>query len=113
MPIVFDLEALFLIFFKYNLKNVVMYFVENLKELDLKIFEMCLAFDEDISINILDRCLKNSNVKQEYIHLCLFKKYFRLTRMLSKFQLCKRELVTFNNNNNLHRYRDAFLHHDN
>ena len=67
LPFVFELESLFLIFFKYNLKNIVMYFVENLKDLDIKIFEMCLAFDEDICINILDRCLKNSNVKSEYV----------------------------------------------
>ena len=106
LPFVFDLEALFLIFFKYNLKNVVMYFVDNLKDLDSKIFEMCLAFDEDICINILDRCLKNSNVKSAYIHLCISKKYFRLTRMLLKFQICKKELITFNNNIDLHGYLD-------
>ena len=104
LPFVYDLEALFLIFFKYNLKNVVMYFVENLKELDIKIFEMCLAFDEDITINILDRCLKNSNVKREYVHLCISKKFFRLTRLLLKFKICKKELINFNNINNLHRY---------
>ena len=106
LPFVFDLESLFLIFFKYNLKNVVMYFVENLKELDLKIFEMCMAFDEDICISIFDRCLKNSNVKASYIHLCISKKFFRLTRMLLKFQVCKQELMTFNNNTDLHRYLD-------
>ena len=106
LPFIFDLETLFIIFFKYNLKNVVMYFVDNLKELDLKIFEMCLAFDEDICINILDRCLKNSNVKSSYIHLCISKKYFRLTRMLLKFKVCKKELITFNNNIDLHGYLD-------
>ena len=75
LPFVYDLESLFLIFFKYNLKNVVMYFVDNLKELNSRIFEMCLAFDEDICINILDRCLKNSNVKPSYIHFCISKKH--------------------------------------
>ena len=104
LPFVFDLEALFLIFFKYNLKNVVMYFVDNLKELNLKIFEMCLAFDEDICINIIDRCLKNSNVKPSYIHISISKKFFRLTRMLLKFKICKKELITFNNNNEIHGY---------
>ena len=104
LPFVFELESLFLIFFKYNLKNIVMYFVENLKDLDIKIFEMCLAFDEDICINILDRCLKNSNVKSEYVHLCISKKFFRLTRLLLKFKVCKREIITFTNNNDLHRY---------
>jgi hypothetical protein len=106
LPFVFDLETLFLIFFKYNLKNVAMYFVDNLKELDLKIFEMCLAFDEDICINIIDRCLKNSNVKPSYVHISISKKFFRLTRMLLKFKICKNELTTFNNNNDLHGYVD-------
>ncbi len=104
LPFVFDLESLFLIFFKYNLKNTVMYFVENLKDLDIKIFEMCLAYDEDICINILDRCLKNSNVKAEYVHLSISKKFFRLTRMLLKFKICEKELITFTNNKDLHRY---------
>jgi hypothetical protein len=106
LPFVYDLESLFLIFFKYNLKNVVMYFVDNLKELNSRIFEMCLAFDEDICINILDRCLKNSNVKASYVHLCISKKFFRLTRMLLKFAICKKELITFNNNIDLHGYLD-------
>ena len=100
LPFVSDLEDLILIFFKYNLKNVVMYFMDNLKELNLKIFEMCLAFDEDICINILDRCLKNSNVKQSYIHLCISKKFFRLTRMLLKFQTCRNELIKIYDDNN-------------
>ena len=102
LPYVYGLEDLFLIFFKYHLKNVVMYFVDNLKELNIKIFEMCLAFDEDICIYILDRCLKNTNVKTSYIHLCISKKYFRLTRKLLKFKVCKNELITFRNNNELH-----------
>ena len=105
LPFISDLEDLMLIFFKYGLKNVVMYFMDNLKELPLKIFEMCLAFDEDICINILDRCLKSSNVKPSYIHLCISKKYFRLTRMLLKFQTCKNELIKFydiNNKINIH-----------
>ena len=113
LPFVFDLESLFLIFFKYNLKNVVMFFVDNLKELDLKIFEMCMAFDEDICINIFDRCLKNSNVKASYVHLCIYKKYFRLTRELLKFQICKKELITFNNNKDLHRFFDKKNKNDN
>ena len=95
LPFVSDLEGLFLIFFKYNLKNIVMYFLDNLKELSINIFEMCLAFDEDICINILDRCLKSSNVKSSYVHLCISKKYFRLTRMLIKFPACKNELIKF------------------
>ena len=95
LPFVSDLEDLFLIFFKYNLKNIVMYFLDNLKEVNIHIFEMCLAFDEDICINILDRCVKSSNVKPSYVHLCISKKYFRLTRLLIKFPVCKNELTKF------------------
>ena len=106
LPFVYDLESLFLIFFRYNLKIVVMYFVDNLKDLNTRIFEMCLSFDEDICINLLDRCLKNSNVKASYVHLCISKKFFRLTRMLLKFKICKKELITFNNNMDSHGYLD-------
>ena len=100
LPFLSDLEDLFLIFFKYNLKNVVIYFLDNIKELGINIFEMCLAFDEDICINILERCIKASNVNPAYVHLCISKKYFRLTRMLSKFQICKEELIKFYDKNN-------------
>ena len=102
LPFVYELDDLFLIYFRYNLKNVVMYFVDNLKDLNIKIFEMCLAFDEDICINILDRCVKSTTVKKSYIHLCISKKYFRLTRKLLKFKICRKELTTFSNNNDLH-----------
>ena len=95
LPFISDIEDLFLIFFKYNLKNVVMHFLDNIKELSVNIFEICLAFDEDICINILERCIKASNVNPSYVHLCISKKYFRLTRMLSKFPLCKNELIKF------------------
>ena len=101
LPFVSDLEDLFLIFFKYNLKNLIMYFLDNLKELNINIFEMCLVFDEDICINILDRCLKSSNVKPSYVHLCISKKYFHLARMLVKFQTCKYELIKFYDKENL------------
>ena len=95
LPFVSDIEDLFLIFFKYNLKNIVMYFLDNLRDVNITIFEMCLAFDEDICINILDRCLKSSNVKPSYVHLCISQKYFRLTRLLTKFPVCKNELIKF------------------
>ena len=101
LPFVSDIEDLLLIFFKYNLKHLVMYFLDNLKEFSINIFEMCLAYDEDICINILDRCLKNSNVKPSYIHLCISKKYFHLARILIKFPICKNELIKFYEKDNL------------
>ena len=97
LPYVNELETLLLIFFKYLLKDTVLFFLDNLKDLDEKIFEMCLAFDEDICIYIMDRCIKNSNVKASYIHLAVYKRFFKLTRMLIKYKVCKNELVVFNN----------------
>ena len=101
LPFVSDIEDLFLIFFKYNLKHLVMYFLDNLKEFSINIFEMCLTYDEDICINILDRCLKNSNVRPSYIHLCISKKFFHLARILIKFPVCKNELIKFYEKDNL------------
>ena len=95
---VYDIETLLLIFFKYLLKDVVLFFLDNMKELDQKIFEMCMAFDEDICIHILDRCIKTSNVKPSYIHLAVYKKFFKLARMLIKYKICKHELIVFHNN---------------
>ena len=98
LPFVNELEILLLIFFKYFLKDTVLFFLDNIKVLDEKIFEMCLAFDEDISIYIMDRCIKNSNVKASYMHLAVYKKFFKLMRMLTKYKICKNELIVFNNN---------------
>ena len=95
---VYDIETLLLIFFKYLLKDVVLFFLDNMKDLDQKIFEMCMAFDEDICIYIMDKCIKASNVKPNYIHLAVYKKFFKLTRMLIKYKICKNELVVFHNN---------------
>ena len=98
LPSVYDLETLILIFFKYLLKDTVLFFLDNIKELDEKIFEMCLAFDEDICIYIMDKCIKNSNVKASYMHLAIYKKFFKLTRMLIKYKICKNELIVFHSN---------------
>ena len=45
----------------------------------------------------MDRCIKNSNVKASYVHLAVYKKFFKLTRMLVKYKICKNELIVFNN----------------
>ena len=97
LPFVKDLETLLMIFFKYLLKDTILFFLDNLKDIEEKIFEMCLAFDEDICIYIMDRCIKNSNVKASYVHLAVYKKFFKLTRMLVKYKICKNELIVFNN----------------
>ena len=97
LPFVYDLENLLLIFFKYLLKDTVIFFLDNMKDLDEKIFEMCLAFDEDICIYIMDRCLNNSNAKASYVHISVYKKFFKLTRMLLNYKICKNELVVFHN----------------
>ena len=95
---VYDIETLLLIFFKYLLKDVVLFFLDNMKDLDQKIFEMCMAYDEDICIYIMDKCIKASNVKPNYVHLAVYKKFFKLARMLIKYKICKNELVVFHNN---------------
>ena len=95
---IYDIETLLLIFFKYLLKDVVLFFLDSMNDLDQKIFEICMAFDEDICIYIMDKCIKSSNVKPSYIHLAIYKKFFKLTRMLIKYKICKNELVVFHNN---------------
>ena len=133
LPFVKTFPDLLLVFFKYNLKSLVMYFLdkqrkqnkemglnsntnpnfntfirrENRKEtedaknkLNIDIFETCLIYDEDICINILDNCLNNDNAKGWYVHFCLLKKYFRLTRKLLKFKKCKFEIINFECNKN-------------
>ena len=97
LPFVKELETLLMIFFKYLLKDTILFFLDNLKDIEERIFEMCLAFDEDICIYIMDRCIKNSNVKASYVHLAVYKKFFKLTRMLVKYKICKNELIVFNN----------------
>ena len=51
----------------------------------LDIYEITLEYDEDISIDIMDRALNCKNVKPTYMGICLVKKYFKLARLLLKF----------------------------
>ena len=134
LPLVRTFPDLLLIFFKFNLKKLVMFFLcrvrSRKKENDINettyllprsttrlksynedlffkrektqkcklstdIFEICLLFDEDISINIIDDCITNDNVKTWYVHFCLLKKFFKLTRILLKFKKCRKEITDF------------------
>jgi hypothetical protein len=93
-----SLKELIHIFFKCDLKELVMYFFDQYKIdrndpfIPLDIFEISLEYDEDITIDILDRALNNINVKVSYMRICLVKKYFKLARLLLKFKNCKEYL---------------------
>ena len=90
------LKELFVIFFRYELKALVLFFFDEYKnnrgyhKVPLDIYEICLDYDEDISIDIIDRALTHSNIKRWYMDFAIIKKYFRLARNLLKFQLCKK-----------------------
>ena len=89
------LKELIVIFFRNELKGLVLYFFDEYRntrgetKVPIDIYEICLDYDEDISIDILDRAVNSSNVKKWYMELALLKKYFRLARRLLKFQVCK------------------------
>ena len=89
------LKELLVIFFQYDLKELVMFFFEQFekkkdeKKVPLEIYEICLDYDEDISIDILDRAVNTNNAKMEYMQIALLKKYFRLARRLLKYKVCK------------------------
>ena len=89
-----SLKELLTIFFKCDLKELVMYFFDQYKLdrkelfIPLDIYEITLEYDEDISIDIMDRALNCKNVKPTYMGICLVKKYFKLARLLLKFRKC-------------------------
>ena len=93
-----SLKELLTIFFKCDLKELVMYFFDQYKLdrnelfIPLDIYEITLEYDEDISIDIMDRALNYKNVKPIYMGICLVKKYFKLARLLLKFRKCKEYL---------------------
>ena len=89
------LKELLVIFFKYDLKELVLYFLQQIKihkKIPLEIFEICLQYDEDICINIMNDILTKDNVKENYMQICIFKKYFTLGNLLCKFKVCKNYL---------------------
>lgn len=89
------LKELFVIFFQNELKGLVLFFFDEYKisrgeiKIPIDIYEICLDYDEDISIAILDRAVTFSTAKKWYMELSLLKKYFRLARRLLKFQVCR------------------------
>ena len=88
-------KELLVIFFKYDLKELVLYFLQQIKihkKIPLEIFEICLQYDEDICINIMNDILTKDNVKENYMQICIFKKYFTLGNLLCKFKVCKNYL---------------------
>ena len=90
-----SLRELLEIFFRSDIKELVLYFLEQYKKntkftsFPIEIYELCLNYDEDISIDIMDLSLNLSNVKPKYMQICLIKKYFRLARELLKFYVCR------------------------
>ena len=92
------LKELLVIFFKSELKELVMYFFDKYKEsnqelhVPIDIYEICLDYDEDISIDIMENALDQENAKGCYMQLALIKKYFRLARRLLKFKNCREYL---------------------
>ena len=64
------------------------------KKIPLEIFNLCLDHDQDISIEILDKSLNNSNVTESYMVAALMRKYFRFARFLLKFKKCRNFLNT-------------------
>ena len=95
-----SLKDLMIVFFRYDLKELVLYFFDEYKntrgenKIEQEIYEIVLDYDEDIAIDILDRAINSSNAKEWYIKVCLLKKYFRLARRLLKFKVCKNCLIT-------------------
>lgn len=89
------LKELFVIFFQNELKGLVLFFFDEYKntrgetKVPIDIYEICLDYDEDISIAILDRAVTVSTAKKWYMEISLVKKYFRLARRLLKFQVCR------------------------
>ena len=95
-----SLKDLMIVFFRYDLKELILYFFDEYKntrgenKIEQEIYEIVLDYDEDIAIDILDRAINSSNAKEWYIKVCLLKKYFRLARRLLKFKVCKNCLIT-------------------
>ena len=95
-----NLEDLLIIFFKTDLKELVMDFLDRIYLkyknylFPTKIFEICLNYDEDISIDILNKSIIDYNNTKFYMQNCIIKKYFRLARRLLKFKQSKEYLNT-------------------
>ena len=95
-----SLKDLMIVFFRYDLKELILYFFDEYKntrgenKIGQDIYEIVLDYNEDIAIDILDRAISSSNAKEWYIKVKKKKKYFRLARRLLKFKVCKNCLIT-------------------
>lgn len=90
------LKELLVIFFKANLKELVMHFFTKNKEsnhgrltVPIDIYEICLDYDEDISLDIMENSLTSSTAKGFHMQLALIKKFYRLAKKLLIFKSCK------------------------
>ena len=88
-------RELITIFFKSDLKELVMYFLEEYKKniykfkIPIEIFEICIEYDESICLDIIDLSLNSQNAKSSYMHIAIIKKYFHLARKLLKYKKCR------------------------
>ena len=99
LPLVLKFKDLITIFLLYDLKELTLYCIKEYylkmkKKIPLEIFNLCLDHDQDISIEILDKSLNNSNVTESYMVAALMRKYFRFARFLLKFKKCRNFLNT-------------------
>lgn len=89
------LKELLILFFKSELKELAMYFFDQYKaqnedlKIPIDIYEICLDYDEDISIDIMENSLSASTAKASYMQIALIKKYFRLAKELLRFKNCR------------------------
>ena len=97
-----SMKELIIAFFRYDLKETILFFFNEFKEnnegtkIPVEIFEICLDYDEDISIDIMDRSLNSKTIKEWYIKICILKKYFKLAKLLLKFKIIQNTLINSN-----------------
>jgi len=88
-------KELITIFFKSDLKELVMFFLEEYKKntykfkITIEIFDICIEYDESICLDIEDLCVNSQNAKSSYMHIAIIKKYFHLARKLLKYKACR------------------------
>ena len=97
-----SLKELIIAFFRYDLKETILFFFNEFKEnnegikIPVEIFEICLDYDEDISIDIMDRSINSNTIKDWYIKICILKRYFKLAKLLLKYKIIQNTLINSN-----------------
>ena len=100
LPLVLSFKDLVTIFLLYDLKELTLYCIKEYylktknKKIPLEIYNLCLDYDQDISIEIIDKALNNSNATESYMLAALMRKYFRFARYLLKYKKCRNFLNT-------------------